>query len=284
LKPHALSLAAALALLASSCNFNVFEPFDHPTSDAQLISAARACFNRGDYACAQQDYEKLSNNSDDIKNSEEAFVAIDQIGAGMGAFISAFGQSNISTGKAITAIANSVGGNAGAPARLAVYNAYQKAILVQDTSLKGLTRFVTAIAMAAELLAEAATSPGNLTQADLALSVSGCSAVSFPACNAFAPCGAPAAGTKLVSTGISIPGPGTLDQVSLADVQGTNASIEVFNASLVTIQSALTQMGVNSTQANINGFSGSFAGLAILTGPPDSPCYRNGLLSQGVGL
>ena len=37
-----------LSLLAAASGCNLFDPLDSPTSDAQLISAARACFDRGD--------------------------------------------------------------------------------------------------------------------------------------------------------------------------------------------------------------------------------------------
>jgi hypothetical protein len=65
--------AAALAAL-SGCN--VFSVLDSPSGDAQLISAARACFDQGDFACARDNYSKLSDSSADIRASEEAFLAL----------------------------------------------------------------------------------------------------------------------------------------------------------------------------------------------------------------
>src|SRR3954469_7732827 len=84
-------LMATPAMVATGC-MNVFDPFDNPTTDTQLISAARACFDRGDIACAKENYEKLSANNADIAASETAFAMLDENGAGMASFIQAFGS------------------------------------------------------------------------------------------------------------------------------------------------------------------------------------------------
>ena len=48
-----LSLAAALVLVGLSACFNVFDPIDNPGGDEQILSAARAAFDKGDLAEAR---------------------------------------------------------------------------------------------------------------------------------------------------------------------------------------------------------------------------------------
>ncbi|HUP58678.1 MAG TPA: hypothetical protein VM598_14565 [Bdellovibrionota bacterium] len=277
-KVKAIAGLAAAGLLLVGCN--IFNPFDSPTSEAQLLSVARACFDNGDFECARENYGKLSGSFADVRNSEEAFLAVEQVGAGMGAFIAAFGADDVDAGRAITSIANSVGANATRANRVALFAAYQKAAAVSDTRLKGLTRFVTSMALIANMLSENAVSKGNLLKTDLAANPTACTALGA-GCVAAPSCGSSGNGV-LLSTGATVGGDGSLDGVTAADVDNANASIEIFNAAITTINDSLSQMGATTTSADLGAFAGTFAALAI-GGTPDSPCYRQALIDNEVG-
>jgi len=270
-------LFAALALTAC----NVFDPIDSPTTDNQLISVARACFNRGDVECAQANYEKLSTNAADIKNSEEAMVALQAVNAGMSSFIAAFGQNNITTGKAITSIANSIGSNASQANRVALLAAYQKADLVGEVHLKGLARFVTALGVAAEMLAEASATKGNLLATDIATNATGCAATDTGTCGVSATCDN-ATSRAFTLTGATVSGDGSLTGVTSTAINTSALSLEIFHAAITTINAALTQMGVTSSSANIAGFTSTLAGVPGATTAYER-CYREELLALGVG-
>lgn len=145
-----LSVTSLLSL--SSCP-NLLDPFDSPTSDPQLLAYARACFDKGDYACALAHYAKLANN--EAARADEAFVILDQNNLGVGAFAKAL---NIAGGEAVgsilTELAESAAPGAGLAKRNSLVNAYKKVALISNTELKGFVRFTTAVAIAAELLAE----------------------------------------------------------------------------------------------------------------------------------
>ena len=55
----------AIPLVLQGC-VNIFDPLDSPSGEAQLLSAARACFDDGDFACAREFYGKLGSNEDAI--------------------------------------------------------------------------------------------------------------------------------------------------------------------------------------------------------------------------
>src|SRR3954462_4044880 len=81
-KSHLTWLLAALLPGLVGCP-NLFSVVDKPQGDAQLISAARACLDRGDIPCALADYQKLSNKNSDIANSESAAAILEKYGVGV---------------------------------------------------------------------------------------------------------------------------------------------------------------------------------------------------------
>jgi hypothetical protein len=282
-------LLTALAL--SGCN--IFDPFDSPTSDAQLESVGIACFNRGDIACAQENFGKLSTAASDIKNSEDAFVAIDAINAGMASFIAAFGQKsnnnngggggNLQTGIAVTSVANSIGVHGSQASRVAAFNAFKQADLVNEIHLRGLSRFVTSLAVAAEMLDETAASPGNLLPGDLAANATTCLNSGTAGCAAAAGCVAGAKPIALTGATVqTVGGTQNLSGVALTDVNVASLSLEVFNAAIQTISDSLVQMGVTSTNANVSGFAGTLTNIPGAAAAYEH-CYREGLLAQGIG-
>ena len=136
----------------SSCP-NIFDPFDSPSGDAQILAHARACFDQGDYTCALRYYGRLANN--ESARADEAFVILDQNNLGVTAFAQAINiASGESVGSILTTLTEFAAPNAGVTKRNTLVNAYKKVAQINNTSLKGFVRFATAIAIAAEILAE----------------------------------------------------------------------------------------------------------------------------------
>lgn len=153
----------------TSCN--LFEPFDSPSSEARLRSQGRACLDSGDYACAREAFTKLQSSNADQAQMGLAIAQIQELGAGFDEFAQAFGTSP--SGGGLSTLANrmiSTGKlSPGKAARLKMYEAYQRVGSISNASLRELLRFLTATALAAEILAEGSGSDRLFTATDLAV-------------------------------------------------------------------------------------------------------------------
>ena len=144
------------SLLLSGCN--LYSSMDSPSGDVQVLSAARACFDKGDYTCASSYYAKLSTTFSDQENSELALLNLDQVGASAGTFLSAVVNGSGNAGSLITSLANGLntfytaqllnpnGSRKGAATRLVIFHAYLTASAIQNPKLQGLIRFVSSFA------------------------------------------------------------------------------------------------------------------------------------------
>ncbi len=157
----------------SGC-LNVFSPIDKPSGDAQLKSAARACFDQGDLDCAKNFYGKITGTSDaEFANAEIAFSQLEQNGVSMGTFIEVLGGGQLD--KALGSMTKKLKANAGVTLRLAFLDAYKKVFSISENiELKGLVRFATAFPLAAEILAENTDADGVLRKSDLAKTPASC--------------------------------------------------------------------------------------------------------------
>ncbi len=166
--------AAGISLLATGC-LNIYSPVDAPSGDAQLLSAARACFDRGDYSCAQSNYQKLSSSYSDITSNEQAMATLDQNGVGMSAFLTFVG--NGANGRGLTAMAESIAPGSTAK-RSAIYGALVQSGFKNGTTgrtqLQYFTQFMTGLALAAELLAEGQGSNSQLLKSLIVNTPSSC--------------------------------------------------------------------------------------------------------------
>lgn len=279
-------LAIPLVLL-TGC-MNLFKPFDGPSGDAQLVSAARAALDRGDFTTASQDYQKLSSAYADIGNSEGAYTVLDQYGSGMGTFATAFGSgSNVNPGKAITSIANAIG-SAGTPSaanRVAIFQAFQLSLQITDnTSLTGLVKLLTSFAFLSEMLAEASASPGHFLPSDLVSNPTACLNGGQAGCTT-----ACVPGNSAVTNG-STANPVAMETATSAQIGGT--------LTLSLIQTAIDEIIIAVGQVKPSGsFSGAISGFTGNTGIGDSVinagdtggagfgfnCYRYTLLTQNFG-
>jgi hypothetical protein len=273
---------AAVIPFFVACNF--FSPFDQPSGDAQLTSAAEACLNSGDFKCAAHDYEQLSSSSSDVAASGIAFGLLDQNGADFGSFVTAFGDgANNSAGTFVTLLANHLSTLSPGPTlRLGMFQAYQQVELMNPGPLRGVVRFTTAIALIAEILSEDARSPGNLRGADLAADPAGCAQVASSACFGSVSCTGPI-GSKLVSG----PNIASLDSATVAQLSSAAPTFHAINAAMAELSSAVTEM---NSGASFTAFVQQITSVINSSTLPvdnsydiDSPCFRWGLITNNVG-
>lgn len=280
----AITSAGALLTAGTGCSLNLFGLFDQPGDDAQVLSAARGCMDRGDFRCAQSQYARLAGTSySDLASSEYVIAAIDEQGATLNVFLTAIVATGGNTGKLITRLATAMAPRAGESARLSLFAAYQRAITISTPRLRGLARFLSALALASEVLAEDAGSDGTFADTDLATTPSTCIAAGA-GCGAAPSCLVPAG--KLITSG---PAPATLGTLDL-----NNAATSLAGApNLLMIAEALNEVndavttdlsGGGGTTSNAGSSAATIVAVALVADPADSPCFRQALLVQGVGV
>jgi len=158
-----------MSTLFTGCN-NIFSSSDKPIGNAQILSAARAAFDKGNYDEARNLYQQLPDDEGDIKKSESAFLIMTQQDVSMMTLIEFVG--NKANGQALTKLAEHLASGAGEARRLALYEAYTQHKTITDTNLKGFVQFTTSLALLAEVLAEAASTDGILRKTNLVNSAS----------------------------------------------------------------------------------------------------------------
>jgi hypothetical protein len=146
---------------------NLLSSLDSPSGDAQILAAARACFDAGNFTDASNYYLKLSNGSNDARYADLAFEALAQNGLPASIFMSAVASSSGSIGSLITQLAGQLSYHASVTTRLGIFQAYQAAWNIQNTQSQGVLRFITSLALVAEILSENAATPGIYKQSDL---------------------------------------------------------------------------------------------------------------------
>jgi len=154
LRYRSLGLAVVCVSLTTSCSFNVFDPIDSPSGDAQLQSAARACLDEGDYECAARLYGEMSDGYSDVANSEEAFLLLDQNGLGMTGIMEAIGEDDSSGGQVINALVERIYKSGITTSREDIFKALIKANSINQNELRGLVRMMGSLALLAQLLHE----------------------------------------------------------------------------------------------------------------------------------
>lgn len=270
----------SVAALGATAGCNFFDPFDSATSDDQLLSAARACFDRGDIACARDNYAKLSSSQTDVAASEEAFAILDENGATMAVFMEAVGDGG--GGDSLNVMARKLAalgtaGGAGATRRQNFHTAFLKInSITGNAPLKGLVRFLTALSLASEILAEGAGTDGVFNKTDLVGSVSGCAAVSTATV-----CSTGSA--SCVSTNTSIAAGATIDlETASASTVGGSLTWGLFDGTIGEINQAFgaSELGASG---KFNSGTGELTNAIDAQPSTDDDCYRKVLFDQGVG-
>ena len=186
-------------LTLSGCP-NAFDPLDSPTSDAQILSAARAAFDKGELTLARDLYLKLGNN--DAAEAELAFVNMNEAGVTMTTLVSALRiSSGEAVGSILTKLAEGIAKSSGdvATRRTKLADAFNRVSGIENQQVRGFVRFLVAISISANILSENTGVAGDLAlnKADIVASSSSCDASTTSAsCAVTAGCG-PRAGSGI---------------------------------------------------------------------------------------
>ena len=265
-----------LCIFLTGCN--LYNSLDKPSGDTQILSAARACFDRGDFTCSANYYNQLSSSLSDQANSETAFEILAQNGSGSSVFMDSVLSGTTNGGKLVTTLAEYLTATASQSTRMALFRAYQKTLLISDTKTQGLIRFITATALLSEVLAEDAGQLGKLTQSDLVTNPTTCLA-SAPLYNSPS-CGVPTG--KKITTGTNT---FSLPTATDSNISGSPTLI-LINAAFSEINAGLSQLGATgSIGSSAQSLATIFTAQPNLLSPgsQDSPAYRALLISNGIG-
>jgi hypothetical protein len=288
-----LSKALALSLLSLFFSFtltgcNLYGGIDSPSGDEQILSAARACLDDGDFECAKNYYKQLSSSSNDVGQSEQAFAEFDEQNASMKNFAAAFGKGTGDIGQSLAKLAGLIAsdGKAGQARRIALFNAFKRIDNVQESHLKALVQFLGGISFAAELLAEdAEIGPDGtyqLLKTDISANPTSCSS---DLAQALTNCSHDTYKNLRVGTAI---GTGSLQSASASDIDVEFPTFYMFNAAIVDLLDGVGNLTdgtsgtfANSTKTLAEAFTvGGSTALSDTTGAG----YRYLILSQNIGL
>ena len=238
---------------------NLYGGIDKPSGDTQLLSAARACLDTGDYACAQTNYQALSSAQNDVKISEQELTTLAQQNIfSISDLISTLGGSfgSGSSLALLTGVIASRGKTDGAT-RTALQAAYAADQNINDVNLKAFTQFLAAYAMLNQILASAVQNGTSLAQSDIVKNPSGCANLAVGACALDTTlCVAPTGSGLLDSTATEV-----TDLAHAANWSGPPTLAKVFY-SLTGAAAGITQLkpsGATGIFKAINTLNSSFA-------------------------
>jgi len=273
-----LVVLTCLFALSSGISCNVYDFIDNPTNDAQHFSAARACFDRGDLACALEHYGNVVSGGD-IKVAEEAFVVLEREGMTMGVLMTAIGSGD-SGGKMVTRLSNLLAESGNYPERNKEIfnNAFLKVNNVQSTSIKGLIRLISSLAMLAYLLTDVNGDDNELTQEEIASTPSGCKDLSDTDCAVSGACNA---GVKDSTASHDLEGSNTQDGVNAVIGEG---NVNRIKAVIAEIAQGIGELGASGKfGGKISEFSAALDVLSPTTQAVGN-CFRKELLRLDLGL
>jgi len=252
----------------SAC-LNLFDPIDNPSGDEQILSAARAAFDRGDLQEARDLYAKLGGNETAL--AETIYTHLEECGAGIEAVGAALGAATSgSAGILVTVMGEKMNPLRGTTCLATLLAAYRSSQTLTDPSQKNFAAFLAAIAVAGEVLAHNSgiTANGTLAVTDIVTS-GGASACILGTCGAG--CGVTTKGiTAAVTVDLSSSGPATI-----------TPTWGVFHGAITAANTALTALGIST------GPSASLMTALISLNPNvldnNATGYACGLHSIGVG-
>jgi len=172
----------------SSCNMMGF--MDKPSGDVQLLDAARACLDKGDFTCARDYYQALSNSYLDVKVSETSLTTLEEnniffmadlfesLGSGTGGASSVIALAETLAARGITTATN----------RTTIQSTFQNDLAISDSTLKAYSQFISSVAMLSTLLASSVGADGKLTASDLATNATVCKTKDVSSCAAASEC------------------------------------------------------------------------------------------------
>jgi hypothetical protein len=266
-----LLLTAFVALISlSGCN--LWGGLDGPSGDAQILSAARAAFDQGDYQLAIQLYGELSSANADVGLSETAYADLTQAGASMQAYAGAFGKGDTAIGPAITSFAEGIlKVGSGQATRVAIWQAFNKQQNIANPQLKALVRFLGSLSFAAEILAETSVDGSTITTADLNNGRVSISATAFPSSG----------------NGVALGGsfPASTGAATLTDVNVATPTYNMFNAALTEIILDIAVLGDSGTFGTSTlSFAQELTGTNFPTSPALTSTYTSLLSNPPVSI
>ncbi len=240
----------------SSCNLMGF--MDKPSGDVQLLEAGRACLDKGDFTCARDYYQALSNSYADVKISESSLATLGENNIFfMADLFSALGSGTGNATTLITLAETAYARNKfDATSRTTIQTLYGNEASISDSTLKAYSQLITSLAMISNLLANGITSGGKLTAANIASDPTTCKAATTTcAVGSACVCAACDAGT---GTGIVNGDNSAADMATSTNWSGV-ANWNKISASLSSANTAITTL-------TGSGSSGIFAALQALNG------------------
>lgn len=248
------------------------------------LADAQLCLQNGDVDCARRDYARLSQEPNDAKESDAAFSAYASAGVNLGSFKGQFDQPI----DIITELAASLSTQAGQATRLQIFRGYQHVTAITEPTLRGLTRYVGGLALAAEVLAEGAQVKGHYAPSDLAADPEACENAGVVGCAKIGPDNPCRQPDHVLSSGTVLAGGG--DALSAADEQEIAPSFATVLVALEAAQQGRSEMGPPVGQSPEITPPGAAVFIADIDSgqgegknPSVSPCFRQLLLNDGVG-
>lgn len=253
-------------LTLSSCN--LFGGIDKPSGDIQLLDAARACLDQGDFVCAQEYYQKISNGSYDAKMSEGSLVMLAENNIFfMSDLISSLG-SGIGGASSLIALAQTFRSRdkTDSTTFTIIQRTYGRTLWISEPTLKAYYRFISSLAMMSAVLAGPVGPDGVLTASDLAATPSTCKGLNAATCAASATCNDAASGYF----------PDGNEVITMDDTYWLgNTSTKKFRAAAAAADAASSDLGISS------GIFGAIASISAVTGAnnqEEARCTRMYLL------
>jgi hypothetical protein len=227
-----------ISFLLTGCN--LFGGLSNPSNDAQYLVAARACLDHGDYDCAFENYKKLSSAYSDTAIAETSLTTLaEQKIFSISDLIGSLGD-NLGSAASFAILAEGMAKKSitSGTYRNTIKTIYDNNGAIVDSHLKAFSRFLNALAMFNEVLANAVGADGRLTASDL---------VSVPSCVQSAPltCTAPA------GTALTYDGADTTDFTSSAATWAGAATIQKLLAAATETSTQYVALGGHANDQGI---------------------------------
>ncbi len=224
-------LPALIAMISLSGCPNLYKVVDKPSGDAQILSAARAAFDRGDIQEARDLYAKLGSNETAI--AETVYTNIDDCGGGIEAVGAALGAATTgSAGVILTVMGEKMNARRGTACFATLLAAYRTTQTLTDVTLKNFSGFLAALAIAGEVLANNSgiTNTGSLAKTDIVSNGTTCVSGSCGAC-------------AVTSKGITYTAAANINTGGDATITATSGTL---HAAMLAANTALTNLGISA--------------------------------------
>ena len=160
-------IGLVLVFVLSACN--LYGGLSHPGNDEQYLSAARACLDHGDYTCAKENYQALSSAYQDVQISELGLTTLAQNNIfSISDLVSSLG-SNLGDASSFAFLAEKLAtrGITNGTYRTSLKAVYDNDSAIIEPNLRAFSKFIAALGMFNEVLANAVGADGRLTATDI---------------------------------------------------------------------------------------------------------------------